>query len=108
MIPFPFSFLTKIPPPPTPPPKKNKKKQTKKQKNRGMVQTKEQYTFIYRVAEDALESLLKNGTSVLNENWKNEGKAAAAFLNVCIYFGGGGGGGGSGVLVPKEKKWALG
>mmetsp|Transcript_29360 Transcript_29360/g.45371 ORF Transcript_29360/g.45371 Transcript_29360/m.45371 type:complete len:513 (-) Transcript_29360:43-1581(-) len=52
-----------------------------REQRRGMVQTKEQYCFIYRVAEDALESLLRNGASVLNENWKNEGKAAAAFLN---------------------------
>ena len=52
-----------------------------REQRRGMVQTKEQYSFIYRVAEDALESLLKNGISVMNENWKNEGRAAAAFLN---------------------------
>mmetsp|Transcript_28022 Transcript_28022/g.78378 ORF Transcript_28022/g.78378 Transcript_28022/m.78378 type:complete len:332 (-) Transcript_28022:82-1077(-) len=58
---------------------------TMREQRRGMVQTKEQYSFIYRVARDALNDLLDNRghdpvPNPLRQSWNSEGRAAAAFL----------------------------
>ena len=55
-----------------------------REQRRGMVQTKEQYSFIYRVSRDALNNLLLGGVRTQNnplrQSWSSEGKAAALFL----------------------------
>jgi len=56
-----------------------------REQRRGMVQTKDQYCFIYRVAEDALYDLLGSSSDTENsaEKWTNEGEAVALFLDSC-------------------------
>jgi len=60
-----------------------------REQRRGMVQTKEQYCFIYQVGQDALADLLCHNTPTedtvdpLRLSWASEGKAVAEFLRDC-------------------------